>query len=658
MSAIGGILSLDGDPRNELHPLLRKMAAALSGWGPGDASTAFPDELHDGVVGMLHRPLHGHGGERQCRQPYRAGGLLLAWDGRLDHRRELARRLGLAVGAEPPAEVELVVAAYRRWGDGFAGELLGDFAFSLWDPRRRTLILGRDPFGPRTLFYAAADPGDGGEVVWATGVRGVLAARPELPRELDGGWIAGYLTSRYPLDGTPYRAVRAVPPGCAVIFSGGSQSSRTLRFWPPPELPEVRFRDDREAEERFRELFTDAVRCRLRTDGPVFAELSGGVDSSSIVCVADRLLRDGGAGATGLETVSWVFDAARSCDERRWIAPVEARTGRPAHHLVEDELPLVAGFDAVRFEVPTTLALFHLRHRRMAELMGRAGARVLLSGIGGDSLVWSEYRTPPQLADLAATGRLPRLARELRVWQRETGHPYGKLLRDGVLQQLVPERWRWRLWRGNQVAPWIGRRFARRHRVAELLSRPRVERRRWHRPSREQQFASIREAVHRQVSPNYLEAELMSVEIAYPFLHRPLVEFCLGLPADQFVRPGETRSIHRRALAGALPPEVARRTGKRGPTEAVMRGLAREWPKLSALFSGSARVYDLGIVDRSGFVAALEARRFGRVGDPGPVEKVLGLEVWLRGLDTPAASRRGAAQLDAVAPGLHLETVA
>jgi asparagine synthase (glutamine-hydrolysing) len=294
----------------------------------------------------------------------------------------------------------------------------------------------------------------------------------------------------------------------------------------------------------------------------------------------------------------------------------------------------------------------------MAELMGRAGARVLLSGVGGDSVVWSEYRMPPQLADLAAAGRLRRLGRELRVWQRETGHPYGKLIRDGVLQPLVPERWRWRLWRGNQVAPWIGRRFARRHRVAELLSRPRVERLRWARPSREQQFVAIREAVHRQVTPNYLEAELMSVEMTYPFLHRPLVEFCLGLPADQFVRPGETRSIHRRALAGVLPPEVARRTGKRGPTEAVMRGLAREWPKLSALFSESARVYDLGIVERTGFVAALEARRFGRVRDPGPVDKVIGLEVWLRGLEAGTESRRGDSQPDAVAPGLHLETVA
>jgi asparagine synthase (glutamine-hydrolysing) len=559
--------------------------------------------------------------------------VLVAWDGRLDNRGELVRRLGTA----PPAasDAELVAAAYRLLGERCLDLLAGDFALAVWDPRARALVLARDPFGSRPLYYAERR----GAVAWASTLRALFAAWPDLAAAPDAEWIAGWLTGDEPEDRTAYDALRAVPPGAAVVFAGGRR--RVLRTWPPAELPAPGVASDRDAEERFRELFTDAVRNRLRAAGPAFCELSGGVDSSSIACAADRLLRDGDAAAAGLETVSWVFDRAATSDERAWIRPVEAKTGRRGHHLREEDDPLFGGFEDAWFEIPAAYTVFHLRHRRMGELMRRAGCRLLLSGVGGDSVVWSEYFTPPQLADLAAAGRFAALAREMRRWQRATALPYGKLLWDGVARPLLREAAGLSPEPAPGRIPWLGAALARRRGARDPApDRPAAPR--LPRPSQRRQLAAVLTAARRQVAPAYLEAELMAAEIAYPFLDRPLVEFCLALPAEQFARPGETRSLHRRALRGLLPPEIAERRNKRGPDEALIRRLGEAWPRLTAMFTPDARVFEHGFVERAPFLESLRRKRFGLLEAGGSVESVIALEVWLRGLERLGGSRLAA----------------
>src|SRR4029077_376508 len=135
--------------------------------------------------------------------------------------------------------------------------------------------------------------------------------------EINDEYIADLLTRLPEPSQTPYKNVHAVPPGHAVTVSNGQL--RIRRFWGLDPNREIRYKTDPEYEEHFGHLFREAVRCRLRVDGPVWAELSGGLDSSSIVCMADQIIKSGETQASGLETVSFVYDEASKSDERKYI---------------------------------------------------------------------------------------------------------------------------------------------------------------------------------------------------------------------------------------------------------------------------------------------------------------------------------------------------
>jgi asparagine synthase (glutamine-hydrolysing) len=120
------------------------------------------------------------------------------------------------------------------------------------------------------------------------------------------------------------------------------------------------------------------------------------------------------------------------------------------------------------------------------------------------------------------------------------------------------------------------------------------------------------------------------VELSAPYLDRDLVEFCLGVPSDQFVRRGETRSLHRRALAGLLPPRIARRRDKQGPDEAILRAIAERWGDLQPLLE-EPRVASRGWMNAAAFRRVLQEARFGKPGDYLPaLLPSLALEVWMR----------------------------
>jgi len=393
----------------------------------------------------------------------------------------------------------------------------------------------------------------------------------------------------------------------------------------------IRHPNDEGYERAFRELFTDAVRRCLRADGAVFAELSGGVDSSSIVCIADCLLSDGATEAKELHTLSWVYNRASSSDEREFISIVERHTRRPAYHILEDDYPVLAGFAQEQPEVPGGYQVWPAGRRRMMELMRQHNARVLLSGFAGDHLLWSQLDVPFQLADDVARLRPLQLLRELGRWHRDAGIPYPSLWWDGVAKPLWLSVRRRNpdsldfgfLWLGDEqrrrIKDYVAGRLNWCHGYAIPSDRMRID--------------SLSRAVSGQ-SWLYDDRD-QGIETRYPFLDRPLVEFCLAIPFNQLARPGQMRSLHRRALKGILPEPIRARASKRGPDEAIMRGIRREWPNIEAMFaSHKSRVYERGYVHRDRFLEELERIRHGLYGDQAMVLRTLQVEAWLRSLET------------------------
>ncbi len=328
MSAIGGIVSFNDCPVDTES--LAQLGHDLEVYGPDGGSNVIND-----AAGMVYRAFHTNHESRAEKQPLvQPGGLILTWDGRLDNREELINLLRDEL-QDDRTDAAIVIAAYRTWGITFLSRIIGDFALSLWDPSIRTLFLARDLVGSRLLFYHTNE----NRIVWSSRIEALLNVR-EIGLEVNDEYVAGYLTSRPTQGLTPYRNIHAVPPGHVAIVKKGRLSLQ--RYWELNPSKTISYRTDGEYEEHFIQLFSEAVRVRLRVDGPVCSDLSGGLDSSSIVCMADAVIRNEADHPCSLETISAVFDDSPSSDERRFIRLVEEKRGRAGHHFLESDYPLLA----------------------------------------------------------------------------------------------------------------------------------------------------------------------------------------------------------------------------------------------------------------------------------------------------------------------------
>lgn len=318
MSALAGILKFDPLERVHRKELL-DLARGIDRIGPDGGS-----EHIDRRVGMAYRAFHTTPESHFEAQPLVRPGYILTWDGRLDNREEIRSRVNLQCDS-PPTDVELVAAAFETWGTGCLAELIGDWALAIWEQANESLILARDAMGVRRLFYRLDEDG----VSWCTSIEPlVLTAPARLHLDLD--YLAGCLYPRPPIEKTSYQEIRAVVPASFLEFRRGGEQ-RTERYWSLNPHASIRYASDAEYEEHFRSIFRDSVRRRLRSERPVLAELSGGVDSSSIVCMADDVRRE--EPGPPIETLSYFDIDEPSGDERPYFNLIEQRRGRTGHHI-------------------------------------------------------------------------------------------------------------------------------------------------------------------------------------------------------------------------------------------------------------------------------------------------------------------------------------
>lgn len=621
MSALGGVFNFDGKPVQD--GFLASMGQALAARGPDGGG-----QHGSGPVGMVYRAFHTTEQSWAETQPMvSALGHLLCWDGRLDNREDLISVLRDDL-YDDHTDLAIVMAAYLRWGLDFLPRLLGDFALSLWDPHDRSLLLARDPIGTRTLYYHLDDK----RVLWTTDLE-VLINLSEIDLAINEEYIADTLTG-FPQPGqTPYKNIHGVIPGHAAMVR--HQAIEVKRFWALDPQNRIHYKTDAEYEEHFRHLFREAVRCRMRAVGVVWAELSGGLDSSSVVCMAHDLIRSGDIRASGLETVSRVYDEENRSDERVYIRPVEERIGKRGVYLREDDhrfmSPLAADYSRT---FPNMVADFVAEYyRAVDEVMDRAGARVLLSGEAGDEVASAIKDPAPMFTDLLLAGKLIDLHRSLVAWCGGVNRRYFRVLRNKAILNAIPSLRHWRSSRSLELKA-LNRIFD-----AGFFKRMDLDGRRFRNRNvygfpdhcSQEQAASFGRSV-RLISAGYYR-EFTNVEFRYPFTHRPLVEFLHAIPFDQKVRPRQTRSIVRRALTGLLPPEIASRKDKGLAGPAYVRAARREWERLNSLFT-EPRICAYGYVKYDALKDVVNEAREATGIKGSYVALFLPIEYWLRALET------------------------
>jgi asparagine synthase (glutamine-hydrolysing) len=613
VSAQFGRWNFDGKPVEQDY--LEKVRPLLAPYGPDDAGS-----FSEGNISILYRALHTTKESRCETQPHAtASGAILTWDGRIDNRADLISDLRnvLTIGS---TDVEIVAAAHNAWGSGCFGKLLGDWALSIWDPNTRSLILAKDPIGTRHLYYSI----DKDQVTWSSILDPLVVfagRRFALCEEYVAGWFSFFPAAHL----TPYVGVHSVPPSSYVLLRPGKHT--VTNYWNFDPGKRIRYRTDAEYEEHFLAVFAEAVRRRLRADSPILAELSGGMDSSSIVCMADTIIARGTVAAPRVDTLSYYDDSEPNWDERPYFSKVEEKRGRIGCHIdLGKEESLISQLESECFAAtPSSGGGRHSESRlQFAACMRAQGHSVVLSGIGGDEVTGGVPTPIPELEDLIARAQFRRLAHQLKVWALNKRKPWVHVFFESFRGFLPPVLVG--VSKHKRPAPWLNSRFVKRNRVALQGYETRVKLL-GPSPSFQENISTLG-AVQRQLACEALPVD-PTYEKRYPYLDRELLEFMYAIPREQLVRPGQRRSLTRRALAGIVPNETLTRKRKAFVARAPIAVLLAEWTNLLEttrhMVSGS-----LGIVDPERFSEALQKAPYSQDPHIVPLMRTLGIEFWLK----------------------------
>jgi asparagine synthase (glutamine-hydrolysing) len=380
MSGICGIVQLDQAPVD--RQLLQRLSDSMSSRGP-DAQEIWLA----GPVGLGHALLRIAPQSRRERQPCTLDGQVwITADVRLDGRAALIELLG-SESQERESDLallpdaELILHAYRAWGEACVDNLLGDFAFAIWDEGRRQLFCARDHFGVKPFFYTQLD----GALVFSNTLD-CVRRHPAVSRKLNDLAIADFLLFGFNQDPATsvFTDIQRLPPAQRLTLRDGKV--RLERYWTLPLDGRIRYPHAQDYVENFKEIFRVAVADRLPTDSAGVL-MSGGMDSSSVAATAAEVLGQR-SNHPDLRAYTVVFDRLIPDRERYYSKLVAEAVGIPIHYLAADDYRLYERWDRPELRSPEPdhrpMRAYEIDHLRQVA----SQSRVALSGLGGDPALY------------------------------------------------------------------------------------------------------------------------------------------------------------------------------------------------------------------------------------------------------------------------------
>jgi asparagine synthase (glutamine-hydrolysing) len=624
MSGIVGIYNLDGRPVEQTN--LQRMLDSIAHRGPDGSAT-----WTDGSVGFGHRMLWTTPESLHEKLPLtnKTGDITITADARIDNRDELIPTLNLnGRPRETIPDSEIILAAYEKWGEKCPEKLLGDFSFAIWDKWKQRIYCARDPIGIKPLYYYFK----GGVFRWSSEPKAIfedkaVSKEPNLPL------ICLYLLNRFDeREETLYKDVYRLPASQYMIVENGKIQKG--KYWDINPNYTISHETDEAYTEHYLSLFKQAVRARLRSHSPVGVLLSGGLDSSSIVCTAQVLYQEKSIPDRGFETFSLIFDTL-PCDERIYINEVANKWSvRSNCFTYEDHVSSVDFEQTYQYSdigyFPTLIS-----YRPVLSVAQQKGIRVMLNGIGGDDLLAGGF---DHLTDLTFQGNIRKLIMQLRHDAELSSHSPYSLFLNYCIKPLIPRpikasiRQTLKLFRGGEVPTWINPAYFRKveadGRLNGIPSPPKF-------PTRSQQ--RIYEGLFYGWNADAIDMQErfsahFAIEDRYPFFDRRLVEFSLALPEEQRWHKERSKFILRQAMRGVLPSLVQNRKDKAEFSPQVDWELKeRQADKVERLIHKSI-LGALGLIDIDRFHMLFKEYQKSdtsyRIGDT--IEIFVWLELWLR----------------------------
>ncbi len=487
-----------------------------------------------------------------------ASSISIVADIRLDNHDELCTELGLHRTA---TDDDVLAAAWLRWELNVLDHLMGGFAFACWDSRRQVLLLARDHAGERPLHFARSGGPENG-FAFASMPLG-LCALPAVGHVVDPAYMVRFLSCITPQTSqTFFRGVERLMPGeCLKVTPDGMD---VRRYWHPSDTKQIRYRRDADYVDDFRERLDRAVTVRMAGRESVASTLSGGLDSSSVTVTAARLLAAHSRRLTSFTSVplpeyNGLALPGRFGDEGPAAADVAAMYPNIDHVRVDasgrDILDAAARAARINGE-PAFNPTNQLWIDAILDGMRDRGLDVLLQGISGNATI--SFGGLVGLSDLFRSGRwitLFRRTQQLRSrgytsWRGAASWATGPVMPDWMRRLFHPEM-REFSFTFSPVHPDRTVEYNLKAEALEVFYGAEVS------------SAAVRRQFYDYYDPgvsNGAVASVWQVEQCDPTHDKNVYEFCFGIPIEQYLVQGQSRSLIRRAMVDRLPEATLRRT--------------------------------------------------------------------------------------------------
>lgn len=608
MSAIFGIYNINGKPVH--NSLIERMSNTLSHRG-SDNKGIWTDKF----VGFGHRMLctTQESIEEKLPKSIDTNNLVITADARIDNREDLLKQLELkAFSDQSISDSEIILYSYRKWGEDCPQKLLGDFAFVIWDKQKQKMFCARDQIGVKSLYYYYSKS----LFVFGTEIKALLCVE-DVPRELNELRIGNYLTSNSDdVSSTFYKNIYRLPAGHQMSIDQSGKRIKT--YWSLDPYKELKLSSNEEYAENFREIFFESVRCRMRSIKPIGSMLSGGLDSSSVACVARELMLNDKTYSNGkskLHTFSAIFEKVEKSDESFYINSVLRKGNFEPHYLIADQESPLKDLEKFIWHMDEAIQPGNLYiNWNLYKAAQQEDVGVILDGFDGDSTV---SHGQVYLLELAKSQKWIKFTREARG--------YAKNFEQSALALVWAYYWRFGFeplinkYRSLKPARRIGKKiykralakdtrpplsieqfeneinpeFIKRTKLYEyqeslkklrVLTSPKNEREAHYLKISDGVIPYLLEVIDKASAP-------FNVEVRYPFCDKRLIEFCLSLPAEQKMQNGLTRIIMRRAMEGILPKEVQWRPGKSNLSYGFENGLQNfEYKRISKVLEVAVKL--------------------------------------------------------------------
>jgi asparagine synthase (glutamine-hydrolysing) len=546
------------------------------------------------------------------------GNYSITFNGEIYNYQELRKELEQAgYTFYSDTDTEVILHSYREWGKDCLHRFNGMWAFALWDNRKKELFCARDRFAVKPFHYWY----DGNTFIFCSEIKGLLRHPYIKPRQNEQAIYDFIIYGRVNhTNETFFKDIYQLPGAHYCVVS--ERGLEKYRYWDISEDNQFCGNAEEAANEFYR-IFEDAVKLRFRSDVEVASCLSGGLDSSSIVCVADKLIKSGQL-QTGhkLNTFSLAFDYEKF-DERKWIKIVRGETDINSHFTIPKEDELLENLNHLLYTQEEPFGSTSIFGQYMVmKLIHENGIKVTLDGQGSDEMLagYLAY-ADSYFADFVRTNNEQELYEQVEIYCKK----------HNLTPSIAVERAKkfaetGKMGRHIEVnSKYLNEDFATSF-YKEMVLPKKFDSMLQNQLYQDLLITSI-PALLRYADRN---AMAFSIESRLPFLDYRLVEFIFSLPADMKIHDSVTKVILRKAMHGTIPEQIENRQDKMGfvTPEAVWfrEGLKDIFEQIIFSESFAARnIFDISVVQKE-----WEDYKAGVRNDSFLIWRVVSVEMWMR----------------------------